>query len=148
MAESWFGQWVARATSPGAAATCRRNSRRDGSPPAQASGLCHPVPNFQTGSAGAGLACAFFCREISVDLTGVWAFSRTTNLLMPALRTSRLRWSGGRTGGWLTFPLKSGKSAGASGSWADEEWVASVRSGLGSGELEHEVEQSAIGFDR
>ena len=42
-----FGKWVARATSPCSAATCRRNSRRAGRAPEQASGLCHPNRVFK-----------------------------------------------------------------------------------------------------
>ena len=50
ISQSLFGKWVARATSPCSAATCRRIIRRAGSPPEQASGPFHPAPRFHTGS--------------------------------------------------------------------------------------------------
>ena len=57
-AESGFENGVKRATSPSAAATCRREARRAGNPPQQAGGLLHSELSSQTDSQSGGPADA------------------------------------------------------------------------------------------
>ena len=62
--------------SPASAATCRRWTRRAGSPPEQASGLFHPAPGFPTGSEATGRSRSEDARESRVGFRAEWGPKR------------------------------------------------------------------------